>query len=158
MAQASAQRTVPAGSARRWRRFPPAAGILMVLVGLALAFELLGWIFVRQSFLLNEQRLVVMILQVSVTGIIAIGVTQVIITGGIDLSSGSVVGMTAMIVASFAQSADWARAIYPSLTNMPAIVPIGIGLAIGALSGTINGLLIAYSRIPPFIATLGMMV
>ena len=47
---------------------------------------------VGQSFLVNPQRLTIMILQVSVIGIIAVGVTQVIITGGIDLSSGSVVG------------------------------------------------------------------
>src|ERR1700730_13661248 len=110
MAQASAQRTVPAGSARRWRRFPPAAGILMVLVGLALAFELLGWIFVRQSFLLNEQRLVVMILQVSVIGIIARGVTQVITAAAFDLPSGVVVALTARVAASLAQSSDAVRA------------------------------------------------
>ena len=61
-----------------------------------------------------------MILQVSVIGIIAVGVTQVIITGGIDLSSGSVVGMTAMIAASFAQIVRLCpRASIPSLTDLP---------------------------------------
>ena len=80
-----------------------------MLIGIALIFELLGWIFVGQSFLMNQQRLTVMILQVSVIGIIAVGVTQVIITGGIDLSSGSVVGVTAMIAASLAQTSDFAR-------------------------------------------------
>ena len=49
----------------------------------------------------NEARLQIIILQVSIVGIIAIGVTQVIITGGIDLSSGSIVGATAMIAMSF---------------------------------------------------------
>src|SRR5204862_6586817 len=98
MAAAEAQMaSTRTGAGGRPRRFPPEASILMVLIGLALAFELLGWIFVGQSFLLNEQRLVVMILQVSVIGIIAVGVTQVIITGGIDLSSGSVVALTAMV-------------------------------------------------------------
>jgi inositol transport system permease protein len=158
MAQATAQRTVPAGSARRWRRFPPAAGILMVLLGLALAFELLGWIFVRQSFLLNQQRLVVMILQVSVIGIIAVGVTQVIITGGIDLSSGSVVALTAMVAASLAQSSDAVRAVYPALTDLPVLVPVVAGLAVGAAAGLLNGTLVARTSIPPFIATLGVMV
>ena len=81
-----------------------------MLVGIALVFEVLGWIFVGQSFLANPQRLTIMILQVSVIGIIAVGVTQVIITGGIDLSSGSVVGLTAMIAASFAQIARPCRA------------------------------------------------
>ena len=86
------------------RALPPEASILLVLVGIALAFEILGWIFVGQSFLINAQRLLIIILQVSVIGIIAVGVTQVIITGGIDLSSGSVVGLTAMVAASFAQA------------------------------------------------------
>jgi inositol transport system permease protein len=158
MAQASAQRIVPAGTARRWRRFPPEAGILMVLLGLALAFELLGWIFVRQSFLLNQQRLVVMILQVSVIGIIAVGVTQVIITGGIDLSSGSVVALSAMVAASLAQSSDAVRAVYPALTDLPVLVPVVAGLAVGAAAGLLNGTLVAWTSIPPFIATLGVMV
>jgi inositol transport system permease protein len=130
----------------------------MVLLGLALAFELLGWIFVRQSFLLNQQRLVVMILQVSVIGIIAVGVTQVIITGGIDLSSGSVVAVTAMVAASLAQSSDAVRAVYPSLTDLPVLVPVAAGLAVGAAAGLLNGTLVAWTSIPPFIATLGVMV
>ena len=140
------------------RRVPPEANIFLVLIGIALIFELLGWLFVGQSFLMNTQRLTIMILQVSVIGIIAVGVTQVIITGGIDLSSGSVVGMTAMFSASFAQASTWPRALYPSLTDMPFFVPITVGIAIGLLAGFINGQLIARTKIPPFIATLGMMV
>jgi inositol transport system permease protein len=140
------------------RRLPTDISILLVLVGMALLFEAIGWLVVGQSFLANPQRLAIMILQVSVVGIIAVGVTQVIITGGIDLSSGSVVGVSAMVAASFAQSSDWSKAIYPALTNMPAIVPVLIGVAVGVLAGLINGLLVAYVQIPPFIATLGMMV
>lgn len=140
------------------RRLPPELNIFLVLIGIALVYEVLGWIFVGQSFLMNPQRLTIMILQVSVIGIIAVGVTQVIITGGIDLSSGSVVGMTAMISASVAQASTWPRALYPSLTDMPAVVPIGLGIGIGLLAGFINGQLIARTKIPPFIATLGMMV
>jgi inositol transport system permease protein len=142
----------------RPRRWPPEASIFVVLIGIALAFEVLGWLVVGQSFLLNWQRLQVMILQVAVTGIIAVGVTQVIITGGIDLSSGSVLGMTAMIAASLAQSSDFGRAVYPSLTNLPVVVPVLVGLLVGLTAGLINGGLIAYTGIPPFIATLGMMV
>ncbi|WP_052025819.1 ABC transporter permease [Phyllobacterium sp. YR531] len=137
---------------------PTEVTIFLVLVGIALVYEILGWIFIGQSFLLNPQRLTIMILQVSVIGIIAVGVTQVIITGGIDLSSGSVVGMTAMIAASFAQSASWSRALYPTLTDMPFIVPVAVGLLIGLAAGFVNGWLIAKTKIPPFIATLGMMV
>ena len=142
----------------RKRRLPQELSILLILFGIALAFEALGWIFIHQSFLLNPQRLNIMILQVAVIGIIAVGVTQVIITGGIDLSSGSVVGVTAMLAASFAQRSDYARAVYPMLTDMPVILPLLVGLVVGTLAGTINGTLIAVTRIPPFIATLGMMV
>lgn len=140
------------------RRLPVEANILLILIGIALVFEVLGWIFIGQSFLANTQRLTIMILQVSVIGIISVGVTQVIITGGIDLSSGSVVGLTAMIAASFAQSSAWSKALYPALTDLPVIIPVAIGLGIGLLAGIINGSLIAYTKIPPFIATLGMMV
>ncbi|MEO8683518.1 MAG: ABC transporter permease [Devosia sp.] len=142
----------------RKRRLPQELSILLILFGIALAFEALGWVFIHQSFLLNPQRLNIMILQVAVIGIIAVGVTQVIITGGIDLSSGSVVGVTAMLAASFAQRSDYARAVYPMLTDMPVILPLLVGLVVGTLAGTINGTLIAVTRIPPFIATLGMMV
>ncbi|MEZ5797811.1 MAG: ABC transporter permease [Paracoccaceae bacterium] len=112
----------------------------------------------------NQQRLDIMILQVAIIGIIALGVTQVIIIGGIDLSSGSVVGATAMVVMSFAQTAtvngnpnpkailgDWAM-------DLPVLVPIAVGMACGVAAGLVNGLLVAYTKIPPFIATLGMMV
>jgi inositol transport system permease protein len=143
---------------KRRRKLPTELSIFLVLVGIALVYEVLGWIFVHQSFLLNSQRLTIMVLQVSVIGIIAVGVTQVIITGGIDLSSGSVVGMTAMIAAGFAQSSTWTRAIYPDLTDLPAIIPIAVGIIIGLGAGLVNGWLIAYTKIPPFIATLGMMV
>ena len=58
----------------------------------------------RFDSIFNEARLRIIILQVSIIGIIALGVTQVIISGGIDLSSGPLVGATAMIVMSFAQT------------------------------------------------------
>ena len=114
--------------------------------------------------LFNQQRLDIMILQVAITGVIALGVTQVIILGGIDLSSGSVVGATAMITMSFAQTAlvngnPNPKALFgPEWMDLPVIVPIVVGLACGILAGLVNGALIAYTKIPPFIATLGMMV
>ena len=139
-------------------RLPQELNILSVMIGVALVFEVLGWVMQGQSFLANPQRLTIMILQVSVIGIIAIGVTQVIITGGIDLSSGSVVAMTAMIAMSFAQMAEYTRAVYPALTDLPVIVPLAVGLGLGLLAGALNGALVALTGIPPFISTLGMMV
>src|SRR6202451_1278147 len=158
MAAAAADRAQGLHPLRRKRGFPEEAGIFLVLIALALMFEVLGWIFVKQSFLFNEQRLIVMILQVSVIGIIAVGVTQVIITGGIDLSSGSVVALTAMVAATLAQSSDTASAVYPKLVDLPLVVPVIAGLAVGAVAGLVNGTLIARTAIPPFIATLGVMV
>ena len=140
------------------KRLPPEVSILAVLIGIALVFEILGWIFVGDSFLANRQRLSIIILQVSVIGIIAVGVTQVIITGGVDLSSGSIVGLTAMVAASFAQTSTNARAVYPSLTDISSIWAILAGLGVGLIAGWLNGVIIAKTKIPPFIATLGMMV
>jgi inositol transport system permease protein len=150
------QSTIAIAHARR--RLPSELNILLVLVGISLTFEILGWILQGQSFLANPQRLSIMILQVSVIGIIAIGVTQVIISGGIDLSSGSIVGATAMISMSLAQVGTFDRAVYPHLTDLPVVVPVAVGLLVGLICGAINGLFIAYTKIPPFIATLGMMV
>jgi len=96
--------------------------------------------------------------------ILIIVIFQVIITAGIDLSSGSVVGATAMIAMSFAQVAmvnggPNPKAIFgPSFLDLPVVVPVLVGLAVGMMAGFINGMLVAYARIPPFIATLGMML
>ena len=156
------------------RTRPPELNVLAALVLIVLAFELLGWLLLGDSFLFNtrdnvdtlfnQQRLQIIILQVSIVGIIAIGVTQVIISGGIDLSSGSVVGLTAMVTMSFAQVAmvngnPNPKAIFgPEWMDLPVLVPVLVGLACGLFAGLINGALVAYTRIPPFIATLGMMV
>lgn len=155
MAGVSATATAPA-RARKPR--PAELNVLLALVAIVALFEVMGWLFIGQSFLFNLQRLRIIILQVSIVGIIAVGVTQVIITGGIDLSSGSVVGATAMVAMSFAQASTGAAPVYPSLTDLPVVVPVAIAVAMGATAGLINGALIAYTRIPPFIATLGMMV
>lgn len=139
-------------------KFQNEMSMALVLVGIALVFEVLGWIYAGNSFLANSQRLSIIILQVSVIGILAVGVTQVIITSGIDLASGSVVGLSAMVAASLAQSSMDTRALFPALTDLLPIWPILAGLAVGAITGVISGVLIAKTGIPPFIATLGMMV
>jgi inositol transport system permease protein len=162
------------GYDHRKRTRPPELNVLLALVLIVAAFEGLGWLLMNDSFLFNTRanvdtvfnwaRLNIIILQVSIIGIIALGVTQVIISGGIDLSSGSVVGATAMIAMSFAQTAvvngnpnpkaifgDWAM-------DLPVLLPVLVALGCGLTAGVINGALIAYTKIPPFIATLGMMV
>jgi len=153
---AEATKAAPAHRAKR--QWPAELNVLAGLVIIIAVFEVLGWLLVHQSFVLNPARIQIVILQVSIVGIIAVGVTQVIITGGIDLSSGSVVGATAMIAMSFAQVSTYTRAVYPSLTDLPVIVPVAVALLCGLAAGLVNGMIIAYTKIPPFIATLGMMV
>jgi ribose/xylose/arabinose/galactoside ABC-type transport system permease subunit len=149
------------------RRLPPEVSILLVLFGIVMVFEVLGWFKCNwdpnslcESFLANKQRLSIIVLQVAVTGIIAVGVTQVIITGGVDLSSGSIVGFVAMVAASLAQASTNGRAVFlaQGWVDLNPLIPIFAGLALGALLGFLNGWLIAKTKIPPFIATLGMMV
>ncbi|MEH3022304.1 MAG: ABC transporter permease [Pseudomonas oryzihabitans] len=152
------KKTAELPATRPRRRIPTELGILLVLLGIGLAFEAFGWVLRDQSFLMNSQRLVLMILQVSIIGLLAIAVTQVIITTGIDLSSGSVLALSAMVAASLAQTSDFGRAVFPSLTDLPVWVPVMAGLGVGLLAGAINGSIIAVTGIPPFIATLGMMV
>lgn len=85
--------------------------------------------------------------QISIIAIIAFGSTFVIISGGIDLSPGSIVGLTSVVVASLA---------HPGM--YPVIVPIFAGIIVGSLAGLVNGMIIAKTKIPPFIVTLGMMI
>ncbi|WP_149240460.1 ABC transporter permease [Dyadobacter sp. 32] len=84
--------------------------------------------------------------QVSINALLAFGVTFVIITGGIDLSLGSMVAVTGVVAAMFAHPDTY-----------PVIVPIFIGLAAGSAMGAFNGLVITKSKVPPFIVTLGTM-
>lgn len=84
--------------------------------------------------------------QVSVNGIMAIGMTLVIITAGIDLSVGSVLAFAAVVATSFAHPGDH-----------PLIVPVVMGVLAGLVCGVVNGVLIAWKRLAPFIVTLGMM-
>ena len=91
-------------------------------------------------------------------GIIALGMTFVIISGGIDLSVGStLVAVGAMVMRVVDGSATGLLAGM-GITGVPAyIIAIAVGLVFGALLGWLNGVLIAHGKLPPFIATLGTM-
>ena len=99
---------------------------------------------VTTSGFLTKKNIINVLRQVSYNGIIAVGMTFVIITGNIDLSVGGVVGLSAIIACDFAHPGEY-----------PLIVPILVALSIGAAVGVINGLGIAYGRVPAFIMTLG---
>ncbi len=94
----------------------------------------------------SAQNLLIVLRQVSINGILAIGVTFVIIAGGIDLSLGSVIALTGVVAASFA---------HPE--TFPLIVPLLLALLTGMIVGTVNGLTITLGKVAPFIVTLGMM-
>jgi len=115
-------------------------GIFIIFIGMVILMSFLSPAFLNFYNLMNVVR------QISFIGIVAMGVTMVIITSGIDLSSGSVIALVSVVAASFAHPGEY-----------PLFVPIAIGLAIGALAGMINGTISAKGNIPPFIATLGMM-
>ena len=140
------------------RTLPKDTGIFLVLIGVALIFEMLGWMMQGQTFIFNSQRLFIIVLQMAIIGIMAIGVTQIIIMAGIDLSGGSIIAIAGLVAASLAQTSDNLRAVYPSLTDLPVIVPVLAGIIVATALGWFNGAVIALTKIPPFIATLAMLV
>ena len=88
--------------------------------------------------------------------IIACGVSGCLITKGTDLSAGRQVGLAACLSAMLLQSVDYAARMLPWLPNIPWFVALLIVMAIMACFGAINGCIIAFLKVPPFIATLGM--
>ncbi|HWR43989.1 galactose/methyl galactoside ABC transporter permease MglC [Sporomusa sp.] len=98
------------------------------------------------------------LLQSSTRVIIALGAAFVLITGGVDLSTGRVVGLTAVLSASMLQVADYSRRFYPDIPDLPLWLPILLAVLAGLVVGIINGFIVAKLSVPPFIATLGTMV
>ena len=139
-------------SQKKLREFLGKYGIYLVLLVMVFAMSFLSPVFLSQDNLLNIVR------QVSVIGLISLGVTLVIISKGIDLSSGSTLALAAVVAASFGQVGDWAAKMYPDIPELPVIVPILAAMLVGTLVGTFNGFLVAKTGIPAFIATLGTYV
>ena len=92
----------------------------------------------------------------SIRAFAALGVGMIIITRGIDLSIGFMVCLTTSIAASFAQNANYSAAMYPGVV-FPLVLPLAAAVLVGTLFGAFNGVLVAYAKLPPFIATLGSM-
>lgn len=123
---------------------------LIVLAILVVFFSIASPVFLTTSSLLIIAK------HVSLYGILGIGMTYVIITGGIDLSVGSVVGLAGMIAGGLINEGLVLEKLgYTVYFNVPAIVFITI--LCGALIGLVNGLIITKFNVAPFIATLGMM-
>jgi inositol transport system permease protein len=126
-------------------------GIVIVLVIMIILLSIVQPAFLSATNIFN------VLTQSAIFGIMALGMTFVIISKGIDLSVGSVLAFSGVIAASLGQTATATEKYFPSLPVMPLIVPILTALIIGGMCGGISGLLIAKTRIPAFIATLGMM-
>ncbi len=115
-------------------------GLLLVILSVGLALSVATDSFLSVANLTNVAR------QVSINGILAIGVTFVLLTAGVDLSLGSVVALSGVACATFAHPGDHS-----------VFVPIAVGLLTGAACGLINGALVTRAGVAPFIVTLGMM-
>ncbi|MCL1927347.1 MAG: ABC transporter permease [Treponema sp.] len=124
--------------------------ILSTFMGLVL----LGLFFsIFTKYFFNIDNLITVAQQTTVIAIIAMGQTYVLITGGIDLSIGSNIALCAM-VAAMMMVHDEFIGIHPDL---PMFIALLLGLLTGVLSGAANGAMIAFGKLPPFIATLGTM-
>jgi ribose transport system permease protein len=112
------------------------AGLIVIFVGFSIA----------SPYFLEMDNLMGILLATAVNAVLALGATFVIITAGIDLSIGTVMTLSAVMAGVFIT--DW---------HLPVALGVVAGLTTGGLCGLVNGLFISRMRIPPFIATLGMM-
>ncbi len=115
-------------------------GVIVPLAVLIIIFSCTSDIFLTTNNLLNITR------QISIKGLLGIAMTFVIITGGIDLSVGSVIAFSSILTASAIK--DY---------QLPVLAAVVIGIAVGTLTGLVNGILIAYVNMPAFITTMGTM-
>ena len=115
-------------------------GIYIALLALCVLMSLLSPHFLRFRTIMNILN------QMSIIGIIAIGSTLTLLSGGLDLSPGSVVAVAGVMAAHFAHPDQY-----------PLIVPIFVGAGVGLVFGAFNGFVTAKGKIPPFIVTLGVM-
>lgn len=125
-----------------------------------IAFILLAMVVVISVIepkFLSAKNIFNVLTQSAIFGIMALGLTLVIISKGIDLSAGSLLALAGIVAASLGQIADATSKFYPNIGELPLIVPVLVALLIGGALGAINGGFIAFTGIPPFIATLGMM-
>ena len=126
---------------KSFNEFMKKTGIFWVLVALIVIMSFANSAFLTPRNLLNVTK------QASITTIIGVGMTFVLITGGIDLSVGSVMALSGTLAAATAVADK----------GIPLVVTILVGISIGSFGGMLNGLGVAYVGFPPFIMTLGMM-
>lgn len=118
-------------------------GTACVLAAMLIACEIAARARTGESYLFSAS-LLRLFQECSFIGIAAIGASAVIISGGVDLSAGSVMGLASVTLAMLATTFGW-----------PAVPALAGALLIGAVVGLLNGVLVGYAKLPPFIATLG---
>ncbi len=134
------------GSLLRWKGVQGAQfGVALERFGIFMFFVLLVIVStILEKRFLTVPNLLNVIRQISIFGVLAIGQTFVILTGGIDLSVASILAFTLV----------FSTGLIPSLGFVPAAFVV---LAVGALLGTLNGLGVTLGKVPPFVMTLGML-
>lgn len=138
----------PTPHARSRREWAGRYGVALALIGLTL----IAAIFVRGFLSLGN--LSTILLHVSVNGILALGMTFVIVTGGIDLSVGSLIGLAGVLAAG-TLTGNGPLAVLGAAGAVVAAIAVGIGT--GAAIGAANGAVTAYAGLAPFIVTLASM-
>lgn len=133
-------------------------GIVIAFITLCVVIAIAGQIAVSQDFwaenyFLTKENAMIILRQVSINGILAIGMTFVIITAGVDLSVGAVLALAGIIAARFATTSGLAIGD----TVNAVFLPVAIAIGIGGLCGFINGSIIAKYNLQPFIVTMGML-
>jgi ribose transport system permease protein len=136
----SISNTVENPAVRRSKLFGLSWRDMGTLIGLVLIFAVFAAL---SPTFLSSRNLVNILQQSSINACIAVGMTLVIISGGIDLSVGPVAALSAVVSASLLAS------------GMPPWAGVAVGLGVGIACGVVNGVLVAYGGLQPFIVTLG---
>lgn len=105
---------------------------------------------------LSVNNMVTLLTGEACKGIIAFGIMFCILSKGIDISTGSAVAFVGVMAGALVQPSDYSQRIFGSFGEASTLVGILVGILLGIIIGVINGGLIAYTHIPPFIATMGM--
>lgn len=131
----------PGGRRLQWQR------VAEYVIVVAIILESIVFAVIAPQFL-TVPNLINVALSIAITGILSVGMTAVILTGGIDLSVGSVAALAGVVAAMVAASGGGTGSVV-----LGALAAVGVGLAVGLF----NGVMVAQFRVPPFVATLAMM-
>lgn len=125
-------------------------GIIILMIIMAI------YVSLTEPSFRSANNIVNILINMAPRVIIAFGVSGCLITKGTDLSAGRIVGLSACIAGTLLQRLDYPGKIYPNLGELNIFVVLLICIAVCSIFGFINGIIVAYFNVPPFIGTLGM--